>query len=321
MDLYSAKLRITTILVGVLIALIAAGIMLLVARYAFNVTSLYSTLIFMLGFVLVMDIIQWLIGPYIISRAFRTKRVDPNDSQYFWLQDIVSRVARANNVRTPALYISEVQMPNAFAYSSPTAGKRIAVTRGAMNILDRDELEAVIGHEVGHLRHHDVELLMAIGLIPTIMFYIGYMFMFSGMMDQRNNGVMILLAVVLVIVSFIFNIMILGINRMRESYADINAATTVQGGADKLQTALAKIVIASSKGYRRREGRAVRPTDSNFFASMLLFSGFSDAEIMNPEALVERWRNAKTSRFAAFFSDHPHPARRIQMLEKYRNQS
>ena len=320
MDLYSTKLRITTILVGVLIAFLAALIVLGVARYLFGVANLFGTLTFILAFVLVLDIVQWLLGPYIIGMTFRTKKVEPNDPNLFWLQDMIERVASSNNVKTPTLYISEISLPNAFAYSSPAAGKRIAVTRGALNILDRDELEAVIGHEIGHLKHRDVELLMAIGLIPTILFYLGYMLMFSGAMQDRDSGIFIIFAIVLVIDSFIFNLMILGINRMRETYADINAAQTVPGGAAKLQSALAKIVISSNRAYRKREGRAVRPTDSNFFANMLLFSGFNEAEVMNPEDLVNHWKNAKLSRFAGIFSDHPHPAKRIQILEKYRGQ-
>lgn len=320
MDIYSTKLRIATILVGMLIAFLAAFIILAVVWYFFNVTTLYITLTFILSFILVLDIIQWLMGPYIIGLTFRTKKVEPNDVNYSWLIDMVERVSNANSVKTPTLYISNIMLPNAFAYSSPLAGKRIAVTRGAINILDRDELEAVIGHEVGHLRHRDVELLMAIGLIPTILFYLGYMLFFSGAFEDRNGGVMIIFAVVLIAVSFLFNIMILGINRMRETYADINAAQTVPNGAEKLQSALAKIVINSSAQYRRRGGKAVRPTDSNFFANMLLFSGFNETQPMSPDALVEQWRTARLSRFSSIFSDHPHPARRIQILEKYRNQ-
>lgn len=320
MDIYSTRLRIATILVGLLIAFLAAFIILAVVWYFFNVTSFYYTLTFILSFVLVLDVIQWLMGPYIVGLTFRTKRVEPNDTELSWLQDMVQRVSVANNVRTPALYISNISLPNAFAYSSPLAGRRIAITRGAMDILDRDELEAVIGHEIGHLRHRDVELLMAIGLIPTILFYLGYMLMFSGALEDRNSGVFMIFAVALIVISFLFNLMILGINRMRETYADINAAQTVPNGAEKLQTALAKIVVSSNRAYKRNKGKAVRPTNSNFFAGMLLFSGFNEVQPMDHQVLVEQWRNTKLSRFASIFSDHPHPAKRIQVLEKYKNQ-
>lgn len=319
MDIYSTKLRLATMIVGIVIALLAALIVLGVLRYLFGVTNIFNTLAFIIVFVLALDIIQWLLGPYIIGMTFRTKKVDPSDPQLSWLNDMVQRVAASNNVKPPALYISEISLPNAFAYSSPAAGKRIAVTRGALQVLDREELEAVIGHEIGHLKHRDVELLMAIGLIPTILFYLGYMLFFSGAMQDRNSGVFIIFAVVLIVVSFIFNLMILGINRMRETYADINAAKTVRGGAEKLQSALAKIVISSNRAYRRRDGRVVRPTDSNFFANMLLFSGFREENTINPDDLVNQWKNAKLSRFAGIFSDHPHPAKRIQILEKYRD--
>lgn len=320
MDLYSVKLRITSVLVGILIALIAAGLLLLVARYLLGVTALFGTLIFVLGFIVALDIMQWLLGPYIIGRAFRVRKVEANDTQMYWLNDIVKKVASENRVSTPTLYVSEIPLPNAFAYSSPIAGKRIAVTKGALDILNKDELEAVIGHEIGHLRHRDVELLMAIGLIPTLLFYLGYMLFFSGAMGNRNGGALVLGAVVLIVISFVFNIMILGINRMRESYADINAARTIENGASNLQTALAKIVISSRRPSSSRGRGKQRPTDSNFFSSMLLFSNYSQESALNASELVEKWKTARVSRFAGIFSDHPLPAKRIQMLERYKNQ-
>lgn len=316
MDLYSTKLKLASVLVGVLIAIIASLIAVAVMRYVFNVQGALNILTIMLTFILILDIVQWLFGPYLIGATFRAKKVDPTDPNYSWLIDSVNKVASMNNMKAPAVYISEIAMPNAFAYGSPIAGKRMAVTRGVMNILNKDELEAVIAHEMGHLKHRDVELLMAIGLIPSIMFYLGYSLLFAGSFggNNRNGGAMILAAIALVILSFIFNIMILGVNRMRESYADINAAQTIPGGAGNLQTALAKIVASTSPAMVNKV------QGSNSFTRMLFFSSVEHRNGLSHLELIEKWKTMRVPLLLSIFSDHPHPAKRIQTLERYKNQ-
>ena len=84
-------------------------------------------------------------------------------------------------------------------------------------------------------------MIMAIGLIPTLILYFGYSILFSGGGKRGNNGSIFIIAIALVAMSFVFNLMILGVNRMRESYADMNSAETVPGASLTLQTALAKI--------------------------------------------------------------------------------
>lgn len=312
MDLVSARLRITTIFVGLAIAGLAAAIVLAVFRYFFGYSFSFNFLFIILGLVLVMDIIQWLFSPYIIGFAYRLTPIKEDDMTYSWLIQLVRTISQNNGMRIPQLFIADVNFPNAFAYSSPLAGKRIAVTKPILDLLTREELEAVLAHEVGHLKHRDIELLLAIGLIPTIMFYLAYSLLFtSGNRQQNDYG--LLIAISLMILSFVFNIMILGVNRMRESYADINAAKTANNGAEHLQTALAKIVSHTGTRFRRR-----RKQSSSNITNMLLFSDLNSESNGGHLELLEKWRHAKVSRVAAIFSSHPHPAKRIQLLEKYR---
>lgn len=312
MDILSAKLRILTFLAGVLIAGLAAAIVLAVISYFFGVAvSFHIISIIMLAFV-VLDFVQWLFSPYIIGYAYRLTPVREDDQSNAWLLEMVSRLASNNNLKMPKLFIAEMGFPNAFAYSSPLAGKRVAVTRPLLDILDRDELEAVLAHEMGHLKHRDSELLFAIGLIPTLMFYLAYGLIFSGS-SREQNGYAFLVAIALMVLSFVFNIMILGMNRIRESYADMNAVKTVDGGAVHLQTALAKIVSFTGVKYRRRKSDA-----GSSIATMLLFSDLNSPADGGYTSLLEKWKTMKVSRAASWFSSHPHPAIRIQMLEKYR---
>ncbi|MCL6089615.1 MAG: zinc metalloprotease HtpX [Candidatus Thermoplasmatota archaeon] len=311
MDFISAKIRIVSVFAGILIAGIATLIILGVMYFMFGTAISIFIIGLILGAILVIDIIQWLLSPYFIGMAYRLTPVPETDPQFTWLIEIVRKVAQNNNQKMPRIYIAEVDFPNAFAYGSPIAGRRLAITKSLTRILNHEEIEAVVGHEIGHLRHRDVELLMAIGLIPTIVFYLGYMLLFSGR-SQRQSGNAVLIAIALMVVSFLFSILILGVNRLRETYADVNAAKTVDGGAGNLQTALAKIV--SSTGT----GQTVRRNATSGFSNMLLFSSVNDVHPENHIKLLEEWRRIKPPRFSSFFSDHPHPARRIQLLENYR---
>ncbi|SMD31533.1 zinc metalloprotease HtpX [Picrophilus oshimae] len=305
MDLYSIKLKVITILAGIGIALLFSLIAYGLLYYFYGLSGI-SIIYFLLIFVLFIDIIQWLVSPYIIGMTYRLQKVSPM-SQYGYLIDIVHDAAEKNNIKEPEVYIAMRGSPNAFAYSSPLAGKRIAFTKSILDILNRDELEAVAGHELGHLKHHDVELLLAIGLIPTLIFYLGYSMIFSGF-GRRNGGSFFLVAILLFILSSVFNIMILGVNRIRESYADVNSAMTIPNGAENLQNALAKIYSYSMPSKQT----------SNSTVNMLMFSDHIENDLgRDYRKLVEKWKNMKPP--VSIFSDHPHPAKRIQILERYKN--
>ena len=324
MDFLSAKLRIASVLVGIAIAGIAVGIIALTVKLVWGLSLSIISVYFIIGIIVVMDVMQWLFSPYVISRMYRLKEINATDMEYSWLVQLVSNVSQANKQKVPKIFIAEVNEPNAFAFGSPIAGRRMAITRGALSILNRDELAAVMAHEMGHLRHRDVELLMAIGLIPTLIFYFGFMLLFSGG-NRNNGGYIFLIAILLVAVSFVFNLMILAVNRMREAYADINAAKTVDGGAENLQTALAKIVSSYGvqKSYnrfsRRQQNRSNTSSAGSSFSNMLMFSSSRDAEYRDYRDLLDQWKRMKPSLVSTIFSDHPHPAKRIQLLERYKS--
>lgn len=309
MDSTGIRIRLATILAGIGIAVIAGLIISVVANYFFNLSYSFSFLGIILVIVFIMDIAQYLLSPYIIGRMYHLRKVNPQDPSTAWLYASLQQVCSYNNQRVPELFIAETPVANAFAYGSLLSGRRMAVTRGLLNILNRDEVEAVMGHEIGHLKHHDVALLLAIGLIPTIIFYFGYSMLFGGG-RKGGNGSIFIIALVMMGVSFVFNIMILGVNRMRESYADVNSAQTIPGGAENLQTSLAKIVASTP------QKKHLRKSAGSSTSSMLMFSGLDQGEMKDHRRLLEEWKHMKISLSQSIFSDHPHPAKRIQMLEK-----
>ena len=314
MDLLSAKLRVASLLGGIAIALIAAAIIISVIRYFFGAGFSLFMLSLILLLILAVDVIQWLFSPYLMRLAYKLSPVPENDMNYTWLLEMVHRISNQSGITTPKVYIAEVGFPNAFAYSSPIAGRRVAITRPLFNLLTREELEAVLAHELGHLKHRDVELLFAIGLIPSLIFYVAYGLIFSSN-NRQQSGYAFIVALALMALSFVFNLVILGINRMRETYADINATIYAENGASNLQTALAKIVSYSGPKFRRRK------TEASNITSMLLFSDINSESDGNARALLEKWRKMEVSVLHSIFSSHPHPAKRIQMLENIKKKS
>ena len=314
MDLLSAKLRVASLLGGIAIALIAAAIIISVIRYFFGAGFSLFMLSLILLLILAVDVIQWLFSPYLMRLAYKLSPVPENDINYSWLLEMIHRISSQSGIRTPKAYIAEVGFPNAFAYSSPIAGRRVAITRPLFNLLTREELEAVLAHELGHLKHRDMELLFAIGLIPSLIFYVAYGLIFSSN-NRQQSGYAFIVALALMALSFVFNLVILGINRMRETYADINATIYAENGASNLQTALAKIVSYSGPKFRRRK------TEASNITSMLLFSDINSESDGNARALLEKWRKMEVSVLHSIFSSHPHPAKRIQMLENIKKKS
>ena len=309
MNLVSLKLKMGMLFLGLAVVLAGFALVYGVLGYLYGSFTPYIVLgaLIFVGF---LNIIQWLAGPYLINAMYRAREVNPDDPLYGWLVPLVDEVALYNRISRPKVYVADVPFPNAFAYGSPIAGKRVAVTLPLLRSLSREELKAVLGHELGHLRHRDVEILMAIGLIPTLIYWIGYSLMWSGFLGgQRNNSLYAwAIGLGLLVVSFIFQLFVIAVNRLREAYADLNSALTVPGGAENLQRALAKITLMMDpnavKKYR------------NKVMNMLFFSSPVEVPSQDVDELIGYWKSIKVPWYADLFSDHPHPAKRIQMLER-----
>ncbi|MGC9180663.1 MAG: zinc metalloprotease HtpX [Vulcanisaeta sp.] len=305
-------------------ALAIIAILLLGAAFTYGVillldpslggVALVTSLIIMAFF---LTLLQWLIGPFLINAMYRAHEIKPDDPTYGWVYDIIADVARANGFKSvPKVYVADVPFPNAFAYGSPIAGKRVAITLPLLKILKPGELKAVLGHEIGHLRHRDVEVLMAVGLLPTVIYWLGWSLWWGGWWGgwsggrNNNGGLLLLIGLVLLAVSFLFQLFVLYINRLREAYADINGALTVENGARNLQRALAKITLYMDPNMVKRT--------TNGTLRMLFFAPPVSAEYIenNVDDLIEYWRHYKPSIWEELFMTHPHPAKRIQMLDR-----
>jgi len=284
--------------------------------------------IFTLGvFVVSFNILQWLIAPYIVDAMYGVQEVPRSEMPR--LYDIVERLSGRSGINMPRVMLANIPIPNAFAYGSPLTGTRVAVTTGLLRTLEDEEVEAVIGHELGHVKHGDVQVMMFVSVLPALIYYIGYSLYLSTTYSRRgersSSSGAALLGSVSMLLYFILTLLSLNLSRLREYYADRHSVSVVDDGARKLSEALAKIVTYTGRMGKVSDARAF----SNFKA---LFIADPDTakrdaagvEMMRGDGdqrLVERVLSSKVSGFDSFFevfSTHPNIVKRLRELQSLR---
>jgi heat shock protein HtpX len=285
-------------------------------------TDIFSIIIL----VMIFNIAQWLFAPYMINAAYSIKEISRSDSPR--LYEMVERLSQKANIKMPKVMLANMQIPNAFAYGSPITGNRVAVTSGLMKELENEEVEAVIGHELGHLKHKDVQIMMFASALPAIFSFLGYSFLFSsytsGGQRQGNAAFAGLIGMGCLAINWILSLFVLGLSRLREYYADRESANIVDDGPRKLSEGLAKIVSSTSK-FRMQHKKT-----KNFSSFKSLFIDDPDRSTSDLIQL-SRYRSSiadqklvreilsrevtLTDRITEFFSTHPNIVKRMQALQ------
>ncbi len=295
------------------------------------VLTLFSTFDLLTVAVLVvgMNVVQWLVAPYLVGAIYRVRELKENEKPE--LHQVVDSLSKKSGITRPKLMLAQIPLPNAFAYGSPLSGNRVAVTQGLLDTLDEGEVEAVLGHELGHLKHKDVQVMMAISFLPALLYYIGFSLMWSGMGqgNRRNQGGSgPLLGIGFMVFSQVLTLFTLQVSRLREYYADRHSVSVVDNGADKLSTGLAKIVSASG---RMKKPQGDKQTH-NAFRSLFI----TDPERASPDAaavdamksqgsqnLVQDILSQKITtgdRLIEALSTHPNIVKRLRTLQELKNE-
>lgn len=183
------------------------------------------------------------------------KRVDKNkvlsrvESNLY--DDLESLVKDSNTHFMPDLYVIDAPYMNAFASGWNEENSLIAVTTGLIDKLDRDEVKAVLAHELSHIRHYDIRLTLSVGILSNIMLLVANYSIFLFGRGNTNNGANIA-RVILIILQFILPIFSLFLqmylSRRREYMADSGAAF-IMGDSKPMIRALQKI----SKDYNNSD--------------------------------------------------------------------
>jgi heat shock protein HtpX len=212
-----------------------------------------------------------------------TKKQEPR------LYRTVENLAITTGMPMPKVYVIEDRAPNAFATGRDPKHAVVAASRGLLDIMEDDELEAVMAHEMGHVKNFDIRVMMivfglvsAIGLIADIILH---MFWFGN--NRNSNPMLVILGLAAAILAPIVAIMVqMAVSRRREYLADSTGALTTRY-PEGLASALEKIQRAGS--VMKRQNTA---TAHLFFANPLKGRGFAKLFSTHPpiEGRIKRLR-------------------------------
>jgi|WetSurMetagenome_2_1015567.scaffolds.fasta_scaffold21964_5 heat shock protein HtpX len=281
--------------------------------------------------VVAMNIGQWLLGPYLIGWIYKVRALKNDEKPE--LHQMVADLSKRSGISTPKLMLSQIPLPNAFAYGSPLSGSRVAVTQGLLDNLDSGEVEAVVGHELGHLKHRDVQVMMVVSFLPALFYYIGYSLMLSGAFggsggDKKGGGGNnALIGIAFMAFSWVLTLFTLYLSRLREYYADSHSASVVENGAEKLSTGLVTIVELSKNPVRKQRDQQknassfkalfiANPDQAKTDAADLHSAGITNKEELLRQRLSEK--PTKIDTFTEVFSTHPNIIKRLRALEELR---
>jgi heat shock protein HtpX len=186
-------------------------------------------------------------------------------------------------VPEPRLMVTDMGVPNAFAVGRKNAGV-VVVSTELMSLLERDELEGVLAHELAHIKNRDVVTMVIGQSIGMLVGYVAYFAVLLG--GERSMGSWIMAMVASSLANAMVMIFVLAISRYREYVADADAREAI-GSGDPLARALEKI----SSGAEGRDSKV----DDSLSALCIL--------------------NTDRSLFEKIFSTHPPTEKRISRLQ------
>jgi heat shock protein HtpX len=234
----------------------------------------------------------------LVVRMTRAKLIQESDNPA--LYGIVRKVANEANIPMPKVGIVNNPQPNAFATGRGPSKAVVVATSGILSALTPGELEAVIGHEIGHVVHKDVLISSIAATMAGVISYIGNIALWSMMFggvgggNNRNGGnpLLFLAAIVLVPIGAMF--VQLGISRSVEYNADEYGAKLTHNPAG-LASALVKISSsAKTRGFARNANNSPSPAT----ASLWIVNPFRGSSLME------------------LFSTHPSTQHRVERLRK-----
>lgn len=237
-----------------------------------------------------MILAQWYFSDKIVLWSSGAKLVSKEQEPE--LHELIERTVARNNIPKPRIAIIETSMPNAFATGRGQKSSVIAVTRGLLQILDKEEIEGVIAHELTHIRNHDALVLTLASLFSTVAWYLMQFGFYGGLYGgygsggrDRNGGGMMLIILLVAMLTWVISFLIIrAISRYREFAADRGSAQ-MTGKPVKLANALLKI-SGTMKRIPTKDLRQVEGLNAFFIVPAL--SGSTIGNLFSTHPPVER---------------------------------
>ena len=223
-------------------------------------------------------------------RASGARPVDPGE--LLWLHEELARLSQRAGVIVPRLFLSPSVQPNAFATGRNERNAVVCVTAGLLQVLERDEVAAVVAHEIGHIKNRDILIGSIAAAIATGITYMAQMAMFASMFggrgddDEAPNPIALILTMLLAPIAA--SLIQAALSRSREFEAD-RVGADIMGDGAPLARALQKI-----EAYALVVPMNINPAQASAF-------------IVNP-------LRGRKVRFARLFMTHPPTSERVEAL-------
>jgi heat shock protein HtpX len=242
---------------------------------------------------LVMNVASYWFSDRIVLAMYRALRVEESEAPA--LHAMVRRLATGAGVPMPRLYVIPTDTPNAFATGRNPRNAVVAVTEGIVRLLDHEELEGVLAHELAHVVNRDVLISTIAATLAGAITYLAHMGQWAAMFgrhhDDDGHAASPFVAIILAIVAPIAAMLVqMAVSRAREFQADASGAR-LAGKPEALASALSKL----------EAGARVLPMDANPATAHLF--------IVNP---------LTGQSLARLFSTHPPLEERIARLRAMR---
>ena len=246
---------------------------------------------FMILIVVVMAFIQYFFSDKMVLWSTGSRVIQ--EDEYPELHRTVEKLCKEADLPKPRIAIMQSPVPNAFATGRNPKHAVVACTDSIMRLLSKDELEAVLAHELAHVKNRDILTMTIASFIAMLAAIIMQNFLFASLFSRRGDGAgaWIIAGIVAAIVWFVATLLMMALSRYREFAADRGSAY-ITNNPRALMTALKKISgrmdVIPPEAKAKIEG-------SNAFFIIPALSG---------------------NKFLELFSTHPPLEKRIANLEK-----
>jgi heat shock protein HtpX len=242
-------------------------------------------------FAAIMNFVSYFFSDKIALAMYRAQPVSRDDLPRVY--NIVERLSQKVGLPMPKVYVIPTDSPNAFATGRNPNHASVAVTHGILGLLNDDELEGVLAHELGHVRNRDILISSIAATLAGAITYLaqvakwGMIFGGYGRDREERGGGGIAALLMIFLAPFAAMLIQLAVSRSREYGADDTGAHWT-GNPYALASALSKI-----EAYSRRMPLVASPSTAHLFIIQPFLGGMS---------------------FGNLFSTHPPTAKRIERL-------
>lgn len=275
---------------------------------------------------------QYMIGPKIIEWSMGVKYVQRSDNPRLF--QMIEDLAAKAGIPMPRVGVSQMGIPNAFAFGRSMRDGRVCVTSGIMDMLEDHELRAVLGHEISHLKNRDVLFVTLLSVVPTVLYYVARHLMFYGgdsgrRRDRGGGGNAALIGLAALLLYFVTNLLVLYASRIREYFAD-KGSVELGNSPQNLASALFKLVYGCARlpkgSLQQAEGMKAffindpsRSLKEIHDLSEIDRDGSGSIDMAELQALKSKTVKLSFSeRLMETFSTHPNMVTRIKALSEHR---